>query len=246
MNVSHSVKFPKIDGIEFFLCGGSVRDLLLGRTPKDKDFVMLTSMSMKEVEAKLNELSKTEDTCIYQSKPEFNTIRCRIQGENVDLAFPRIDETTRRNTELQRFTLRTGSLMIDSKRRDFTINSLYMNEDGEILDFQNGIEDLNNKIIKCVGDPDERMKEDPVRILRAIRFSITLGFDIEENTLFALAWNRNLLCNSYISNDRIKEEINRALKIDPLKTLNLLDKLDIFNILKVKNNKYKIELTDRT
>lgn len=246
MNVSHSVKFPKIDGIEFFLCGGSVRDLLLGRTPKDKDFVMLTSMSMKEVEAKLNELSKTEDTCIYQSKPEFNTIRCRIQGENVDLAFPRIDETTRRNTELQRFTLRTGSLMIDSKRRDFTINSLYMNEDGEILDFQNGIEDLNNKIIKCVGDPDERMKEDPVRILRAIRFTITLGFDIEENTLFALAWNRNLLCNSYISNDRIKEEINRALKIDPLKTLNLLDKLDIFNILKVKNNKYKIELTDRT
>jgi len=246
MNISHSVKFPKIDGIEFFLCGGSVRDLLLGRTPKDKDFVMLTSMSMKEVEAKLNELSKTEDTCIYQSKPEFNTIRCRIQGENVDLAFPRIDETTRRNTELQRFTLRTGSLIIDSKRRDFTINSLYMNEDGEILDFQNGIEDLNNKIIRCVGDPDERMKEDPVRILRAIRFTITLGFDIEENTLFALAWNRNLLCNSYISNDRIKEEINRALKIDPLKTLILLDKLDIYNILKVKNNKYKIELTDRT
>lgn len=246
MNVSHSVKFPKIDGIEFFLCGGSVRDLLLGRTPKDKDFVMITSLTMKEVEDKLNELSKTEDTCIYQSKPEFNTIRCRIQGENVDLAFPRIDETTKENNQRQRFTLRIGELAVDSKRRDFTINSLYMNEDGEVLDFQNGIEDLNNKLIRCVGDPDERMKEDPVRILRAIRFTITLGFDIEENTLFALAWNRNLLCNSYISNDRIKEEINRALKIDPLKTLNLLDKLDIFNILKVKNNKYKIELTDRT
>lgn len=245
MNVSHSIKFPKIDGIEFFLCGGAVRDLLIGKTPKDKDFVMLTSFSMTEVENKLKELSKTEDTCIYQSKPEFNTIRCRIQGESIDLAFPRTDETTRRTPELQRFTLRTGSLMIDSKRRDFTINSMFMNEDGEILDFQNGLEDLNNKIIRCVGEPDERMKEDPVRILRAIRFSITLGFDIEEETKFALAWNRNLLCNSYISNDRIKEEVNRALKVDPLKTLTLLESLDIYNILKVKNNKYKIELTDR-
>ena len=121
MNVSHSVKFPKIDGIEFFLCGGSVRDLLLGRTPKDKDFVMITSLTMKEVEDKLNELSKTEDTCIYQSKPEFNTIRCRIQGENVDLAFPRIDETTKENNQRQRFTLRIGELAVDSKRRDFTI-----------------------------------------------------------------------------------------------------------------------------
>ena len=58
---------------------------------------------------------------------------------------------------------------------------------------------------------DERMKEDSTNI-ESIRFTITLGFDIEENTLFALAWNKNLLCNSYISNDRIKEEINRALK----------------------------------
>lgn len=245
MNLSHSIKFPKIDGIEFFLCGGAVRDLLIGKIPKDKDFVMLTSLTMKEVEDKLNELSKTEDTCIYQSKPEFNTIRCRIQGENIDLAFPRIDETTRKNNEFQRFTLRTGSLIVDSKRRDFTINSMYMNEDGEVFDFQGGLEDLKDKIIRCVGDPDERMKEDPVRILRAIRFSITLGFEIEEVTKFALAWNRNLLCNSYISNDRIKEEVNRALKVNPLKTLLLLEELDIYNILKVKNNKYKIELSDR-
>ena len=121
-----------------------------------------------------------------------------------------------------------------------------MSEDGEILNFQNGLEDLKNKIIKCVGNPDERIKEDPVRILRAIRFSITLGFEIEDETLFALSWNKNLLCNSYVSNDRIKEEINKALSVDPLKTLNLLDKLDIYNILKLKNNKYKIKLTDKT
>ena len=246
MNVSHSVKFPKIEGIEFFLCGGSVRDLLLGRTPKDKDFVMLTSMSMKEVEAKLNELSKTEDTCIYQYKTEFNTIRCRIQGENMDLAFPRTDKIIIKNNKVSNYTLRIGDLIVDSNRRDFTINSLYMSEDGEILNFQNGLEDLKNKIIKCVGNPDERIKEDPVRILRAIRFSITLGFEIEDETLFALSWNKNLLCNSYVSNDRIKEEINKALSVDPLKTLNLLDKLDIYNILKLKNNKYKIKLTDRT
>lgn len=244
MNISHSIKFPKIDGIEFYLCGGAVRDLLIERTPKDKDFVMLTSMSISEVEETLNKLSKTEDTCVYQIKPEFNTIRCRIQGENIDLAFPRVDKSSIEN-ERQRFTVRTKDLIIDSKRRDFTINSMYMNEDGEVLDFQNGVEDLNNKIIRCVGDPDERMKEDPVRILRAIRFSITLGFEIEESTNFALAWNRNLLCNSYISNDRIKEEVNRALKVEPLKTLLLLEKLDIFSVLKVKNNKYKIELTDR-
>jgi len=246
MNISHSVKFPKIDGIEFYLCGGAVRDLLLERIPKDKDFIMITSLTMKEVENKLRELSKTEDTCIYQSKPEFNTIRCRIQGENMDLAFPRTDKIIIKNNKVSNYTLRIGDLIVDSNRRDFTINSLYMSEDGEILNFQNGLEDLKNKIIKCVGNPDERIKEDPVRILRAIRFSITLGFEIEDETLFSLSWNKNLLCNSYVSNDRIKEEINKALSVDPLKTLNLLDKLDIYNILKLKNNKYKIKLTDKT
>jgi tRNA nucleotidyltransferase/poly(A) polymerase len=243
--IKHTVNFPDVEGIEFFLCGGAVRDILLGTAPKDKDFVMITEKSMDEVISELQKSSNGKTVRIYQVKPQFQTIMCRINDENIDLAFPRKDENEAYSMHRFKGATRIGDLFTDSSRRDYTINAMYMNKEGEILDFQNGMEDIRTKTLRVVGNPDERFKEDPLRILRAVRLSITLGFDIEEETKMALAWNKNLLCGGFLSNDRIKTEINMALKIDPVKTINLLNDLELLAVLNMKDENFKIELTNR-
>ncbi len=96
----------------------------------------------------------------------------------------------------------------DSARRDLTINALYLDKkSGEILDYHNGISDLENKIIKFIGNPEERIQEDPLRIVRAYRFKLTLGFNFDKETEIALQKSFPLLKN--ISANRISTELNK-------------------------------------
>lgn len=221
MNIEHNINFPKVDGIQFMLCGGAVRDLLMGKKPHDLDFVMQTDMSFDDV---LKAINKT-DIMTFQVKPEFQIIIAGIKHNDrymgVDFVFPRKDGsyTDQRHPDS---TERTGDLKEDASRRDFAINAMYMNEDGKIFDFFNGIDDIEEHLISAVGDPFERFKEDPLRILRAMRFATQLNFRIEDRTTYAMFSNMHLLSNKSLALDRMRVEVNKMLKIDPVVAMKYL------------------------
>jgi len=240
MQISHNIKFPEIQGVEFYLAGGAVRDLLMGKQPKDSDFVMLTELSMEQIQDRI----VAQGDVIYQYKPEFQILLCRIGGENVDLVFPR-EESGYSDGRHPDSTQRAKDLKTDSTRRDFTMNSMFMDKNGVVLDYQNGLEDLQNCMVKAVGNPEDRFKEDPLRILRAIRFASTMGFDIDEGTYEAMRLNTNLLCNPSVSVDRIKTEMNKAFLGNPFRTMLYIDAMDLMPIYRMRDEDMRIELVNR-
>ena len=217
-------KFPEIPRCELYLCGGLVRDHLLGLPSKDRDFVVLTDMSFEELCSEIEKIGK-----IFIKEPDFLTVRCRIDNEAIDIAFPR-GEGGYRDGRHPNHVIKVGTLKEDASRRDFTINSMFLDKDKNVLDYFGGQEDLKDKIIRTVGNPYERFKEDFLRICRAIRFSAKLGFDIEWDTKMAMMNEAHNL--NKISFERIKDELNVALKYNPRYTYLMIDELKIWDILK--------------
>jgi tRNA nucleotidyltransferase (CCA-adding enzyme) len=186
-----------LNGYESYLVGGAVRDLLLGSTPADFDLASdATPLQMLDI---FDEF-KTLTTGIAHG-----TVTVIHSGRPVEITTYRVDgaySDSRRPDNV----LFSGSLEEDVKRRDFTINAMAMDRNGQIIDFVGGQDDLSNRIIRCVGDPDLRMQEDALRILRALRFSAVLGFPIEEKTRRSLFRYKKLLVR--VSEERIWTEIS--------------------------------------
>lgn len=227
-----TIKFPELEGVEFYLCGGAVRDILLGLKPKDLDFVMITNLTYDEVVEKIKKIGR-----VFLTKPEFLTIRCKMQNQIFDLVFPRKEDTYndfRHPDDVER----VKTLEEDAKRRDFTVNAMYMDKGGEIIDFMGGKEDLKNRIIKTCGKPDERFNEDALRILRAIRFSIQLDLLVESDTWDSILRNREKLKN--ISTDRIRDEINKMFLINPIETFSALEVFGLMGIIKEKELNFQL------
>ena len=184
-------------GYESYLVGGAVRDLLLGSTPADFD------LASKATPAQMLEVFKSFKT--LSTGVAHGTVTVIHSGRPVEITTYRVDgaySDSRRPDNV----LFSGSLEEDVKRRDFTINALAMDRYGEIIDFVGGQEDLSNRIIRSVGDPDLRMQEDALRILRALRFSAVLGFPIEEKTRRSLFAYKRLLV--HVSEERIWTELS--------------------------------------
>jgi len=219
------MNIPWIPGADFYLVGGSVRDTLLGRPIKDRDYVVLTEMSFDELVTEMESAGAT----IFVRKPEFLTLRARFNKEVFDVTFPRVDGEYKDGRRPSVVTP-ADSLKQDASRRDFTINAMYLDAYGVVRDFYGGRQDLEHKVIRAVGDPNERFKEDYLRILRAIRFACTLGFTIDDHTLLAMF--RHIDGLETISADRIREEVNRSLAADSQRTVLLL--LPVFSILERK------------
>lgn len=184
------------NGFEAYAVGGCVRDVLLGRTPGDWDIT--TSAKPQEVKQLFR---RTIDTGIQHGtvtvmldKEGFEVTTYRIDGEYEDSRHPKSVE----------FTM---NLVEDLKRRDFTINAMAYNHVTGIVDEFGGIEDLKAKRIVCVGNPKERFREDALRMLRAVRFSGQLGFDIEEHTREAIRELAPTIQN--ISAERIRVELDK-------------------------------------
>lgn len=185
-------------GYEAYAVGGCVRDSLLGRVPGDWD---ITTSALPEQTKALFE--KTFDTGI-----EHGTITVLLDKEGFEVTTYRIDgkyEDSRHPTEVTF----TRCLSEDLLRRDFTINAMAYNDEAGIVDLFGGMEDLQNKIIRCVGDAEARFGEDALRIMRAIRFSAQLGFEIEEKTQDAIRLLAPNLKN--ISAERIQVELIKLL-----------------------------------
>lgn len=185
-------------GYEAYVVGGCVRDSLLGREPKDWDIT--TSARPEQVKALF---ARTIDTGIAHG-----TVTVMIGHEGYEVTTYRIDgeyEDGRHPKQV----LFTDDLVEDLKRRDFTINAMAYNDAAGVVDAFDGIGDLERRLVRCVGTPDERFDEDALRMLRAVRFSAQLGFKIDDATCEAIRRKASQLAK--ISAERIQMELVKIL-----------------------------------
>lgn len=187
-------------GFEAYIVGGCVRDLLLGITPTDYDIT--TSATPNEM------LELFKENRIIETGLKHGTLTVIEEGMPFEITTYRIDDdyTDNRHPNTVVFT---RSLSLDLARRDFTINAMAYHPEKGITDKFDGIGDLKNKLVRTVGDPDERFLEDALRIMRGIRFASVLDFNIEEKTADAIIKNKDLLKN--VSNERICSEFIKLL-----------------------------------
>lgn len=193
-------KLFKEHNFHIYMIGSTSRDFLMKREIEDYDFV--TDATPDEV------LSFLDCNTTYK---KFGTLSLKVNGKHCDIV------TLRKESEY--LDLRHPSkiefikdINEDYKRRDFTINAIYIDEDYKVKDVsKDGVSDLNNKILRFIGDPTKRIKEDPLRILRAKRFIVEYGLTPERETLKALKENIDLI--STIKEGKIIEEKRKFDKI---------------------------------
>lgn len=185
-------------GYEAYVVGGCVRDCILGREPEDWDIT--TSANPEQVKALF---PRTVDTGL-----QHGTVTVMMGKEGFEVTTYRIDgkyEDSRHPSEV----IFTSDLKEDLRRRDLTINAMAYSDRAGLVDPFGGMEDLEAGIVRCVGDPEARFGEDALRILRAIRFSAQLGYEIEENTLEAVGKLAHTL--ERISAERIQTEFVKLM-----------------------------------
>ena len=205
-------------GFEAWAVGGCVRDMLLGRCPKDWDIT--TSALPLQIKSTFE---RTVDTGI-----EHGTVTVLLAGESYEVTTYRIDGkyTDARHPDSVEFS---RSLEEDLKRRDFTINAMAYSEEEGLVDLFGGMDDLEKRILRCVGDPTERFSEDALRILRAVRFSAELDLIIDAATLAAAQSLRGNL--SLISAERIHAELEKMLLSDHPDRLRVICETGIDEII---------------
>lgn len=204
---------------EAFMVGGCIRDFLLSKEPKDYDIATsaLPNITESLFEKTIPTGIKHGTITVLLDKEPFEVTTYRIEGEYKD---------NRRPDEISFVT----NIKDDLSRRDFTINAFAYNSKEGLKDYFNGLEDLQNKIIRTVGDSNKRFNEDALRMMRAIRFASQLDFNIEKSTLDGIKKNKNLLKN--ISSERIRDELCKLLLSDnPRKGLNLLKDCGVLDVI---------------
>lgn len=197
------------NGLLIYMVGGTARDFLLHKELTDLDFA--TNAKPEE----LKSLFKEEKMPFI----DLGSITVRFEGEKVDITCFRKESDYLDYRHPQNITF-VSSMEEDSKRRDFTINAFYIDINGKCYDFYNGINDLNQKVIKVIGNPDVRFNEDPLRILRAIRFAVLLNFDIEEKTSQSMKKHVSLLYK--LTKEKVAIELKKTKEINEEKYKELL------------------------
>ena len=191
-------------GYKIYAVGGCVRDFLLGREPKDVDFC--TDATPKEMKDIWTQIAYRNKLHLIPTGEKFGTLTFRFseQNEQYEITTFRADgryEDGRHPKEVSY----TKTLEEDLSRRDFTINAIAYNPKEGLVDPFNGLQDIENRVVRCVGDPKERFNEDALRILRLVRFAIRYNFDIEHTTyLRAIELVNNL---NYVSRERVGKEL---------------------------------------
>ena len=190
----------KSKGYEGYLVGGCVRDILMGNVPYDYDIT--TNATPEET------IECFADYTVIPTGIKHGTVTVVSDGKNIEITTYRIDGDYKdsRHPEAVKFT---RNLENDLSRRDFSMNAMAMDKDGNIVDIFGGEQAINEKTISCVGNPDTRFKEDALRILRCLRFSSTLCFDIERKTEESIFKNMHLIKN--LSAERIFSEVSKLV-----------------------------------
>ncbi len=210
-------------GFDAYAVGGCVRDLLLKQEPNDWDIT---------TKAKPEEIQKIFPDNFYENKFGTVTVKAKSKKENlkeIEITTYRTEQsyTDKRHPDKISFTFNVEE---DLSRRDFTINALALNKKGELLDLFDGQKDLDNKIIKAVGNAKERFNEDALRMIRAIRLAIILGFKIEPKTLKAIQEDAGLI--QFIAKERIRDELVKMIMSDnPGQAISLLKETNLLKYI---------------
>ena len=210
-------------GYELYLVGGTVRDYLLKEPLTDMDAV--SEATPEEILAFLPNVDATFK--------RFGSLKYKTcDGLKFDITTLR-KESSYEDGRHPNKVIFVKDLKEDYLRRDFTVNALYMNKDLKVIDYCNGQEDLKNNILRMVGNPDIRIKEDPLRILRAIRFHLMHHLKIEESLLKAMHDNFDLLRN--ITDAKIRSELNKIddSVVDQKEKMDIFAQFDIANLVGV-------------
>jgi tRNA nucleotidyltransferase (CCA-adding enzyme) len=193
----------KQNGFEAYIVGGCVRDSIINRLPQDWDIASIAKpQEIKDIFPKTIDTGLKHGTVtVMLNKQAYEVTTYRIEGKYIN----------NRKPETVEFT---NSLEADLSRRDFTINAMAYNPEIGLIDPFGGMEDIKKNQIKAVGNPTLRFEEDALRILRALRFSAQLNYNIETATLEAIKKHCRLLNN--ISGERIREELTKTLLANPM------------------------------
>lgn len=240
--------------MKLFEVGGCVRDELLGVPSKDIDFSVVLTDDEKEIIYQRNQEpfdfmanSLTDNGFkIFLESPEFLTVRAQFpEGDGgfdvkraggvckpgrkrltADFVLARRegDYTDGRRPD----KVEPGDLLDDLARRDFTMNAIAKDEDGVLIDPFNGVGDIETRIIRAVGDPVERLTEDALRAVRALRFSVTKGFEIDMPLRFAMQDEEVLnAIATKISDERIQVELSKMFRFDTLGSIRALSEFTL-------------------
>lgn len=232
----------QFSGSKMYLVGGLIRDVILGHQSKDFDFVV-SGVPKKDLEKFLKNQGKVvEIESRFFGVFKFLPFGSRIK-EPVDIALPRKERFVGLGyKDIKVQSLPNLDIKTDLSRRDFTFNTLTLDlKEEKLLDYFGGLEDLNNQIIRAIGDPGSRFYEDPSRILRAIRFACVLDFTIEEKTWASLKKlvpevnrvfkDKNGKLKERVAREVIAQEFLKSFNANPLKTLNLYDQSGLLKLL---------------
>jgi putative nucleotidyltransferase with HDIG domain len=223
--VTHVTSTLEKAGFEAFIVGGCVRDLLIERSPKDWDIT---------TDAKPEEIIPLFEKTVYENT--FGTVavidETNVSGETrkIEVTPYRIEAkySDFRHPDQVKYSDNIGD---DLKRRDFTMNALAYNiSKGQIIDLYKGQEDIRDRVVRAVGQANDRFNEDALRMLRAIRFSTQLGFAVDYDTMQAISDNSNLIKN--ISNERIHDEFVKIIESNnPSIGIGMLSKLGLLKYI---------------
>ena len=219
-------------GYECYLVGGCVRDMIMYTEPHDYDFCTnATPEQMKEI-------CESTGYEYYTMGEKYGTITIRIDADMFECTTYRFDAEYSDGRRPDKVIF-SDNLKDDIVRRDFTVNAMAINQYGDLIDLVNGKKDCADCIIRCVGNPEERFREDGLRILRAVRFAIKCGFEVEGNTLQAMIDNIDML--DHIATERIWNELDIILHQKEAE--RLLDEFrfvfkKILDICGIDSNKY--------
>jgi len=200
-----------------YIVGGAIRDILLGLKPKDVDFA--TNLSYETLKTLFSEYTPKE------TGKSFGVLRIRINNIDYEIAKFRKDIYGK-----EKKVSFVDDIKNDLARRDFTINAMAYNEVEGIVDLYNGQKDIENKVINFIGNAEERIIEDPLRVLRAFRFMSRLNFSLSENTIEAIKNQKFLLKN--IPEEKITMEFSKLLLGDNIKnTLTLMKDTGVLELI---------------
>lgn len=206
-------------GAEALIVGGSVRDILLGKDPKDVDIATNVDTDAIADKFKAHDIGQSRD---------FGIVNVVYKGFDFEVAHYRAEfgsTDARRPDEVEMI----NDFEADSARRDFTINSMGITSDGKIIDYQGGLEDLKNKIIRTVGKAAERYKDDALRIYRLFRFAVKYGFEIDKETLDDAVELKDITDN--LSKERIADEIYKVASLGGKPLADYIRRLDSAGLL---------------
>ena len=208
------------NGFESYIVGGFVRDKILNIENTDIDII---------TNAKISDINKIFNINIEDNYGSFKLIYNNYSYDVTTFRKEYYNSVGRKPIKIEYI----NDIKEDLKRRDFTINSILIDRFGNYIDYYNGIEDLNKKIIKMIGNPNIRLKEDPLRILRAFRFMTLYNLTLDDELLKSIDKNKSLISN--LSFDRIKSELDIIFSSNNAYLFfDLIDKLDLYKILKIR------------